>query len=120
MSSIGSIAGLKVMVIDDSNTIRRSAEIFLKQGGYEVLLAEALHRFLAVLGGTHGEAALAEQVGHVMQLGLRVVDEQDLLDRHEWLSQQRFEGGLGGPAQAARRCCCTACSSWSFVNGLVR
>jgi hypothetical protein len=24
--------GLKVMVIDDSNTIRRSAEIFLKQG----------------------------------------------------------------------------------------
>ncbi len=33
-------AGLKVLVIDDSNTIRRSAEIFLKQGGYQVLLAE--------------------------------------------------------------------------------
>ena len=33
-------SGLKVLVIDDSNTIRRSAEIFLKQGGYEVLLAE--------------------------------------------------------------------------------
>jgi twitching motility two-component system response regulator PilG len=33
-------AGTKVLVIDDSNTIRRSAEIFLKQGGYEVLLAE--------------------------------------------------------------------------------
>ena len=31
---------LKVLVIDDSNTIRRSAEIFLKQGGHEVLLAE--------------------------------------------------------------------------------
>jgi len=30
----------KVLVIDDSNTIRRSAEIFLKQGGHEVLLAE--------------------------------------------------------------------------------
>jgi len=30
----------KILVIDDSNTIRRSAEIFLKQGGYEVLLAE--------------------------------------------------------------------------------
>nr|WP_259371864.1 response regulator [Caldimonas mangrovi] len=28
------------MVIDDSNTIRRSAEIFLKQGGYQVVLAE--------------------------------------------------------------------------------
>jgi twitching motility two-component system response regulator PilG len=33
-------AGVKVLVIDDSNTIRRSAEIFLKQGGYQVLLAE--------------------------------------------------------------------------------
>jgi twitching motility two-component system response regulator PilG len=33
-------AGIKVLVIDDSNTIRRSAEIFLKQGGYQVLLAE--------------------------------------------------------------------------------
>jgi twitching motility two-component system response regulator PilG len=30
----------KVLVIDDSNTIRRSAEIFLKQGGHDVLLAE--------------------------------------------------------------------------------
>jgi twitching motility two-component system response regulator PilG len=30
----------RVLVIDDSNTIRRSAEIFLKQGGYEVVLAE--------------------------------------------------------------------------------
>ncbi|MBP7132466.1 MAG: response regulator [Aquabacterium sp.] len=30
----------KILVIDDSNTIRRSAEIFLKQGGYEVVLAE--------------------------------------------------------------------------------
>ena len=33
-------AGALVLVIDDSNTIRRSAEIFLKQGGHEVLLAE--------------------------------------------------------------------------------
>ena len=29
-----------MLVIDDSNTIRRSAEIFLKQGGHEVILAE--------------------------------------------------------------------------------
>ena len=36
----GGAAGIKVLVIDDSNTIRRSAEIFLKQGGHEVLLAE--------------------------------------------------------------------------------
>ena len=33
-------AATRVLVIDDSNTIRRSAEIFLKQGGHEVLLAE--------------------------------------------------------------------------------
>ena len=34
------LTGLKVMVIDDSNTIRRSAEIFLNQAGCQVLLAE--------------------------------------------------------------------------------
>jgi twitching motility two-component system response regulator PilG len=32
--------GLKVMVIDDSNTIRRSAEIFLLQARCKVILAE--------------------------------------------------------------------------------
>jgi len=31
---------IKVLVIDDSNTIRRSAEIFLRQAGFEVILAE--------------------------------------------------------------------------------
>jgi twitching motility two-component system response regulator PilG len=31
---------IKVLVIDDSNTIRRSAEMFLRQAGYEVILAE--------------------------------------------------------------------------------
>ena len=36
----GAVAGTKVLVIDDSNTIRRSAEIFLRQGGYQVVLAE--------------------------------------------------------------------------------
>ena len=34
------LSGLKVMVIDDSNTIRRSAEIFLLQAGCTVILAE--------------------------------------------------------------------------------
>lgn len=34
------LAGIKVMVIDDSNTIRRSAEIFLAKAGCEVVLAE--------------------------------------------------------------------------------
>jgi twitching motility two-component system response regulator PilG len=40
IGNTGSIAGLKVMVIDDSNTIRRSAEIFLAQAGCLVILAE--------------------------------------------------------------------------------
>ena len=32
--------GIKVLVIDDSNTIRRSADILPKRGGHTVLLAE--------------------------------------------------------------------------------
>jgi twitching motility two-component system response regulator PilG len=36
----GEFTGLTVMVIDDSNTIRRSAETFLKQVGCRVVLAE--------------------------------------------------------------------------------
>jgi twitching motility two-component system response regulator PilG len=36
----GDLAGARVMVIDDSNTIRRSAEIFLLKAGCEVILAE--------------------------------------------------------------------------------
>ncbi len=40
MGQPAELAGLKVMVIDDSNTIRRSAEIFLGQVGCRVLLAE--------------------------------------------------------------------------------
>jgi twitching motility two-component system response regulator PilG len=35
-----SLTGVRVMVIDDSNTIRRSAEIFLMQAGCQVILAE--------------------------------------------------------------------------------
>jgi len=31
---------LKILVVDDSNTIRRSAEIFLKAGKHDVMLAE--------------------------------------------------------------------------------
>jgi twitching motility two-component system response regulator PilG len=39
MADADAIRGLKVMVIDDSNTIRRSAEIFLSQAGCQVILA---------------------------------------------------------------------------------
>ncbi len=40
MSDMANPNGIKVMVIDDSNTIRKSAEIFLVQSGYQVILAE--------------------------------------------------------------------------------
>lgn len=40
MADYPQIKGTKVMVIDDSNTIRRSAEIFLKQAECVVILAE--------------------------------------------------------------------------------
>jgi len=34
------LAGAKVVLIDDSITVRRSGEIFLSQAGYQVVLAE--------------------------------------------------------------------------------
>ena len=40
MGEATGLTGVKVMVIDDSNTIRRSAELFLTQAGCEVILAE--------------------------------------------------------------------------------
>ncbi len=39
-SDLQEVRGRKVMVIDDSNTIRRSAEIFLTQAGCQVILAQ--------------------------------------------------------------------------------
>ena len=54
-SGLEAIAGLKVMVIDDSNTIRRSAEIFLKQAKCEVILAEdGFDGTFVILGGSAG------------------------------------------------------------------
>jgi len=40
MTAVNSLQGVKVLVVDDSSTIRRSAEIFLQQAGCDVLLAE--------------------------------------------------------------------------------
>ena len=40
VQAVPAATGTRVLVIDDSNTIRRSAEIFLRQGGHEVMLAE--------------------------------------------------------------------------------
>lgn len=40
MAEAVDLNGIKVMIVDDSNTIRRSAEIFLEQAGCQVILAE--------------------------------------------------------------------------------
>lgn len=40
MTTASGNADVRIMVVDDSSTIRRSAEIFLNQAGYQVVLAE--------------------------------------------------------------------------------
>ena len=44
---------LKILVVDDSNTIRRSAEIFLKAGKHDVVLAEDGFDALAKISDCH-------------------------------------------------------------------
>ncbi len=44
---------IKILVIDDSNTIRRSAELFLRQAGYDVILAEDGFDALAKISDHH-------------------------------------------------------------------
>lgn len=51
--TIDQLSKLKIMVIDDSNTIRRSAEIFLKAVGCEVILAEDGFDALAKISNEH-------------------------------------------------------------------
>lgn len=54
------LTGLKVMVIDDSNTIRRSAEIFLAQAGCLVLLAEDGFDALAKIADHHPDVIFVD------------------------------------------------------------
>ena len=60
MADSGSSAGVKVMVIDDSNTIRRSAEIFLVQAGYQVVLAEDGFDALAKISDHHPQVIFCD------------------------------------------------------------
>src|SRR3954469_20535136 len=53
MTTTQQATGLKIMVIDDSSTIRRSAEIFLTQAGYQVVLAEDGFDALAKINDHH-------------------------------------------------------------------
>ena len=54
------LSGTKVMVIDDSNTIRRSAEIFLKAAGCEVILAEDGFDALAKIADQHPQVIFVD------------------------------------------------------------
>ncbi|MDR2209187.1 MAG: twitching motility response regulator PilG [Azoarcus sp.] len=54
------LSGLKVMIIDDSNTIRRSAEIFLSQAGCQVLLAEDGFDALAKITDHHPDVIFVD------------------------------------------------------------
>jgi twitching motility two-component system response regulator PilG len=53
MTTSPQASSLTVMVVDDSNTIRRSAEIFLTQAGYQVVLAEDGFDALAKINDHH-------------------------------------------------------------------
>ena len=60
VNATDSLKGAKVMVIDDSNTIRRSAEIFLVQAGCEVILAEDGFDALAKITDHHPEVVFVD------------------------------------------------------------
>ena len=54
------LKGTRVMVIDDSNTIRRSAEIFLQQAPCDVILAEDGFDALAKIADHHPDVIFVD------------------------------------------------------------
>jgi twitching motility two-component system response regulator PilG len=54
------ISGLKVMVIDDSKTIRRTAESLLKKEGCDVLTATDGFEALAVIADSHPQVIFVD------------------------------------------------------------
>ena len=60
MSVSSELKGIKVMVIDDSNTIRKSAEIFLVQAGCQVLVAEDGFDALAKIADHHPDVIFCD------------------------------------------------------------
>lgn len=60
MAEAVNLSGVKVMVIDDSNTIRRSAEIFLVQAGCQVVLAEDGFDALAKIADHHPQVIFCD------------------------------------------------------------
>jgi twitching motility two-component system response regulator PilG len=60
VADTANLSGIKVMVIDDSNTIRRSAEIFLVQAGCQVILAEDGFDALAKITDHHPDVIFVD------------------------------------------------------------
>jgi len=60
LSVSSELKGIKVMVIDDSNTIRKSAEIFLVQAGCQVLVAEDGFDALAKIADHHPDVIFCD------------------------------------------------------------
>lgn len=58
--TLDQLSKIKVMVIDDSNTIRRSAEIFLKSSGCQVILAEDGFDALAKISNEHPDVIFVD------------------------------------------------------------
>jgi len=58
--TLSQLSEVKVMVIDDSNTIRRSAEIFLKNSGCTVILAEDGFDALAKIANEHPDVIFVD------------------------------------------------------------
>ncbi len=124
----------KILLVDDSKTELHHLSDLLGKRGYSVRtaengeeamkrLGEATHRLFAIFGRAHGVAPLAEQIGEVVQFGLRIVDNQNLADSHRGVLEQfgrQPAGGLGMRQPATRQNDSTARSNCSFVNGLVR
>lgn len=60
MNDTDDLTGVKVMVIDDSNTIRRSAEIFLTQSKCEIILAKDGFDAMAKIIDTHPDVIFVD------------------------------------------------------------
>lgn len=58
--TLDQLSTIKVMVIDDSNTIRRSAEMFLKASGCLVILAEDGFDALAKISNEHPDLVFVD------------------------------------------------------------
>ncbi len=78
------LSGVKVMVIDDSNTIRRSAEIFLLQAGCTVILAEDGFDALAKIADHHPDRRVRRHHDAAPRRvpDLRAHQEERTLPRH--------------------------------------